>query len=143
MAGDGNVNSNKDLISLIKSFYLENHIVLMGHMDIKDFFHLIDVHVLSSSHGEGFPNVVAEAMLCNVFSIATNVGESKNIIGDCGFIVNPENPKDLSEAMYKSYDIFKNNPKYYQKITNLARKRIIERFSIKLMLNNYYDVWKN
>ena len=142
-AGMGNVDSNKNLVNLIKKFNLENNIILLGYMNIKDFFHLIDVHVLSSSHGEGFPNVVAESMLCNVFSIATDVGESKNIIESFGCVVKPEDPSALCDAMLKSFNLFVDNKKDFLEMTKKGRVHVVNNYSINLMLKNYHDVWNN
>ena len=53
-------------------------------MNIEEYYSVGDIVVLPSKFGEGFPNVLAEGILCKLFPVATNVGDSKEIISDFG-----------------------------------------------------------
>ena len=61
--------------------------------------------------GEAFPNVLAESMICGVPCIATDVGDSKYIIGKNGWIVKPSSPNDLANSLFDAISILKNNKK--------------------------------
>ena len=52
----------------------------------------------SSSSGEGFPNVVAEAMACGIPCAVSDAGDSSRIVGDLGEVVPSGNPVALGEA---------------------------------------------
>ena len=100
----------------------------------------IDIHVLSSSYGEGFPNVIAEFMVCGTPCVVTNVGDSASIVGKTGWVVPSNNPKKLADALEKAL----NEHRYFKmdkKRCFKARLRIKENFSITNMINSYNKTW--
>src|SRR5690606_33481175 len=61
LIGPGMSPDNEDLMSWIYSHGLEENMLLLGQRrDIPFIMSALDLHLLSSSFGEGFPNVLAE-----------------------------------------------------------------------------------
>ena len=134
-------NKNIELLSNIKKLKLSNHIKLLGQKKkISEVMNAIDIHVLSSSYGEGFPNVIAESMACGTPCVVTDVGDSARIVGKTGWVVPSNNPKKLADAIEKALDE-QSTLKWTKRCLN-ARLRIKENFSITNMINSYNKTWK-
>ena len=136
-----NINQNNiDLISEIKRLKLSDHVKLLGQTDnVSQVMNGLDIHVLSSSYGEGFPNVVAESMACGTPSIVTDVGDSALIVGKTGWVVPPKNSIKLANAIEKA--LREKDTNKWNKRCNKARLRIKEKFSIGKMITSYNEVW--
>lgn len=130
------------LIDLAVEFGLKDELIFLGSQrDVKPILSSLDLHVLSSSHGEGFPNVLAEAMLCGVPCIATNVGDSSKIIGDLGIVVSPKDANSLADAIGRMAAM-RNTPAWSEK-QRLGRAFIINEFGLIKMKEQYRSLWKN
>ena len=108
--------------------------------DINIVYSASDIIVSSSAFGEGFSNALAEGMASSLIPIATNVGDSKYIVGDVGKIVAPRNIDKLFLAMQEVLNMDDN---LFQKKKSFARERIKKKFSITKMIISYDDVYKN
>jgi glycosyltransferase involved in cell wall biosynthesis len=138
LCGDGFSLDNPPLSELIESLDLGSHVVLLGpRPDIELIYPTFDALTLCSTHGEGFPNVLCEAMACDVPCVATNVGDSAEIIGDCGLIVPPRDPEALARAWQR---LFENGPGLAQQS---GRSRVVARYSLKRMCANYESLYRS
>lgn len=107
--------------------------------DLRGVYNSMDVFVLSSSYGEAFPNVIAEAMSCGVPCIATDLGDVSLLIGDCGIIVPPNEVGQLADSIEEMY--YRSHTKEWNILKSAVRKRIIENFGEAKMLESYFRLW--
>ena len=98
--GSGPPQAQSRLRSEIDRLAVGSRVRLLERMvDIENAYSAADAFVLSSAFGEGFPNVVAEAMSSGLQVVATDVGDVKRIMGGCGRIVPPKDPEALGRAV--------------------------------------------
>jgi len=135
LCGDRITNDNKQLTKWIQEYNLQTNFYLLGRRtDVARITAAFDIASSSSSYGEGFPNVVGEAMACEVPCVVTNVGDSAYIVGDTGIVVSPKNPLAMAKAWEKLIKL----PAEERKILGkLARKRIEDNFEINSIVNQY------
>ena len=131
---------NAPLIDLINKFGVADRVILLGpRSDIPAIMNSLDLYV-SSSCGEGFPNVVAEAMACGVPCVVTDVGDARLIVGETGWCVPPENSMAFADAVVIALHELSEGS--WSARSALCRQQIVEKFSIDKMVMNYRAVWE-
>jgi len=94
--GSGNQELKEELMSLARANGLENLMIwLPATNNIASVYAAIDALVCASL-GEGFPNVVAEAMMCGVPVIGTDVGDIREILQNPDQIVDVGKPNQIA-----------------------------------------------
>jgi len=124
--GDG-YEKNR-LENLANELNIKEHVEFKGlinHVELLDYYHVIDIFVVPSLI-ESFGVVVVEAASCGLPVIASNVnGLPETVIdGETGFLVPPQNPQIIAEKI--SYLI--NNPEIRKRMGKAARKFVEENY---------------
>ena len=66
--------------------------------DMPSAYAALDI-LVSASVGEGFSNVIGEAMASGVRCVVTDVGDSARIVGTAGIVVPPADPSAMARAL--------------------------------------------
>lgn len=134
--------NNQTLLNHIRDNRLTENVVLLGQRtDIPVVMNGLDLHVLSSSFGEAFPNVLAEAMACGTPCVTTDVGDAALIVGNTGWVVPPKDPQALANAIMQAMQEKLENHQAWLNRRQACRERIVENFSIEKMIDGYHRVW--
>ncbi|WP_022663500.1 glycosyltransferase [Paucidesulfovibrio longus] len=129
--GDGEGRYARSLREMAERLGLGPRLVWTGaRRDMPEVYGALDL-VCLSSYGEGFPNVLGEAMACGVPCVATDAGDSAEILGELGMIVPPRDPEALAKAMLDMLERAENEG---QALRNSLRSRILEKFSLERMV---------
>ena len=127
----------------INSLRLDQSVILAGERhDVPQLLASSDVYA-SSSHREGLPLAVLEAMMAGLPIVATSVGDIPNVVTeDTGVIVPPRNPAMLAAALEKLLG----DPQRMLAMGKAARKRALTEYSVDVWMRRhvalYMDVLK-
>lgn len=67
--------------------------------DMAEVYSALDVLCLPSRYGEGWPNVVGEAMASGTVCVVSDVGDAARIVGGEGFVVTPGDAPELAKRV--------------------------------------------
>ncbi|MGH1480667.1 MAG: glycosyltransferase [Geminicoccales bacterium] len=131
---------NEALCRTIADLDLNDHVSLLGYRsDMAALIAGVDVYAMSSKWGEGFPNVLGEAMASGVPCAATDVGDSRWIIGDTGRVVLPGDVEAFAEEALGP--LLNLDPAERRRLCEAARARILDNFSIDAVTAQYEDLY--
>jgi L-malate glycosyltransferase len=138
LAGDG--PERVMLNEKINRYGLSEFISLYGHIeDMDTFYNSIDLY-LNTSHHEGIPVTILEAMVRGIPVVAPSVGGIPEIISDesVGVLVKERSTKAFYDAILKIV----NSPVVAEDIGFAGRKHVIDHFSNSSMTSAYYHLYK-
>lgn len=120
---------------------LTDQVRLLGYRrDVECLLPVVDVLCLSSAFGEGFPNVLGEAMACEIPCVSTDVGDARNIIGDTGLVVPVRDPASLAHAII---DLIDRGPAAREHLGRAARARIETEYSLARIVDRYTALYSD
>jgi glycosyltransferase involved in cell wall biosynthesis len=120
---------------------LTDWVRILGYRsDIECLLPGVDVLCLSSAFGEGFPNVLGEAMACGIPCVSTDVGDARRIIEDTGLIVPGRDPASLADAMI---DLIDRGPAARAALGRAARERIEKTYSLPRIVERYIALYSD
>lgn len=139
LVGDGAVRENRRLMSLVEASGVAPQTRLCGpRSDIAAVDNALDICCCASAWGESFPNALAEAMACGVPGVATDVGDTREIIGDTGVVVPPGDPLALSDGWAHVAGLGTSGR---TALGLRARTRIVERYSMPAIAQRYAQLY--
>jgi glycosyltransferase involved in cell wall biosynthesis len=140
MVGNGIAEPEGPVASSVRRLCLESAVTLLPPTDSPEsLYPALDLLVLPS-RGEGFPNVVGEAMASGVPALVTDVGDAATVVGDTGFVASDTTAKGLSRAVLEALQ--QGSAKLIE-LGQLAQERMNENYSLESVAHRYRVVFEN
>ena len=100
--------------------------------DTAALYNAMDIAVLASAFGEGFPNVVGEAMATGIPCVVTDVGDAALVVGETGSVVPTRDPEALANAIGS---LLERGEEDLRALGAAARRRVEAKFSIPRLVS--------
>ncbi len=129
--GEGSPSIRGNLERQSRALGLENRLRWQPSvMEPAAAYSAFDLATLSSAFGEGFPNVLGEALACGRPCVATDVGDAARILDGVGVTVSPRSPTALAEAWLNALEadhVGLAEPRRSRIVQNYGLERMVER----------------
>ncbi len=140
LCGRDILSSNKWLSQLIPDDLRSRFHFLGESSDSSMIMNAFDVFCSSSIYGEGFSNVLGEAMASAVPCVATAVGDSDRIVSSFGSVVPPNDEAQLVASLD---DLLVMDSCQRHRLGRLARRHILENYSLEQTVVHYVKLYNN
>jgi glycosyltransferase involved in cell wall biosynthesis len=125
---------NHQIKEQVERLNLHSNVLFLGfRKDVTELLNSFDTYV-SSSLGEGFSNSIGEAMAVGIPCVVTDVGDSKDLVGQTGWTVDSGCHFKLAEGMSAA---LLTSMSELSKKGSSARRRIVEVFSIQSVISSF------
>ena len=139
MAGKDIDSNNASLREAIATHGLTSQVHLLGpRRDVPELMAALDV-LVSTSHGEAFPNVLGEAMACEVPCVVTDVGDCAEIVSNTGRVVAAGDMQGIARGVLELLEM---PIQQRQGLGHAAREHIQNQYDIVSVINRYQDFYE-
>lgn len=141
LIGDG-YYKNK-LKKIAKRLKLNDYVDFLGYVDFKklpDYFNMCDIFVNPTNRQNGYDLTVIEAMACGRPVVTTNIGSYPTAIksGEDGILTKLKGAKNLANSVLMILD----NEEFKEKISKNSRKKVLENFRMRKMIEDTIKVYE-
>jgi glycosyltransferase involved in cell wall biosynthesis len=141
LAGNRVDAANRELVAMAEEAGVRERVFLLGERaDVARLYPALDIASSTSAWGEGFANVIGEAMSCGVPCVVTDVGDSAWIVGATGRVVPARDPAAMAKAWSEWASLAKEQR---QLMGGEARRRVVEEFSLGAVVKRYEDLYES
>ena len=138
MVGEGVAEPDGPVAGAVREAGLEAAVSLLPPTQYPEsLYPALDLLVMPSLWGEGFPNVVGEAMACSVPALVTDVGDAASVVGNTGFVSESGDPSVLA---YRAREAIAHGRESLADMGALARQRMVERYGLASVAARYRAV---
>lgn len=139
LIGPGVDGRNEALRMVVDKVGMWPHVTLAGERrDVPELLPGLDIACLAS-YGEAWPNFLGEAMASGVPCVATDVGDAREIVGDCGRIVGPGDADALAQGLASLLDAPIDERRA---LGRAARNRIQQYYGIDTVAQRYLALYE-
>lgn len=125
---------NEELAGWIRESGLADRFHLLGERrDVLDWLAALDIFALFSL-GEGFPNIVAEAMSVGTPCIVTDVGDAALLLADTGIVIQSQDLGGLTSSIEQ---LIAAGEAERRRIGEAGRRRVESTFSLSATVDGY------
>ncbi|WP_018864891.1 glycosyltransferase [Thioalkalivibrio sp. ARh3] len=141
MVGTGVSAEDNPLARAIREHGMDRYVTLLPPTpEPEALYPGLDLLVLPSRWGEGFPNVVGEAMACGIPAVVTDIGDAASVVGSTGFVAASPEPLDLADAITRAIG---HGRAHLRGLGGEARARMESHYALEAVSGRYQALFQD